>query len=81
MPVHESSDKSFVLMQAFISHAAIKSFTLILDTNNLSAEAANSTVFSWDVKKQKKKNGLLASILVAAATSLQGLVTSLATSL
>jgi activating signal cointegrator complex subunit 3 len=38
-PVHESSDKSLVLMQAFVSRAGIKSFTLISDTNYIASNA------------------------------------------
>jgi replicative superfamily II helicase len=38
-PVHEPSGKSFVLMQAFISRAGIKSFTLISDTNYIASNA------------------------------------------
>ena len=38
-PIHEPSDKSLVLMQAFISRAGIKSFTLISDTNYIASNA------------------------------------------
>ena len=37
--VHDSTTKSFVLMQAFISRMKIKSFTLISDTNYIAANA------------------------------------------
>ena len=36
-PIHEPSDKAFVLMQAFISRLNIRSFTLISDTNYIAS--------------------------------------------
>jgi activating signal cointegrator complex subunit 3 len=39
LPVHEPSDKSYVLLQAFISRAGVKSFTLISDTNYIASNA------------------------------------------
>lgn len=38
-PVHESADKAFVLMQAYISRHSIRSFTLISDTNYIASNA------------------------------------------
>jgi len=39
MPLHEPSDKAYVLMQAFISRYSIRSFTLISDTNYIASNA------------------------------------------
>jgi activating signal cointegrator complex subunit 3 len=38
-PVHEPSDKAYVLMQAYISRHNIRSFTLISDTNYIASNA------------------------------------------
>jgi activating signal cointegrator complex subunit 3 len=42
-PIHDSSTKSFVLMQAFISREKIKSFTLISDTNYIASNAGKTS--------------------------------------
>jgi activating signal cointegrator complex subunit 3 len=38
-PIHDSTDKAFVLMQAYISRFNIRSFTLISDTNYIATNA------------------------------------------
>lgn len=54
-PIHDSSDKSLVLMQAFISRAGIKSFTLISDTNYIASNAGRvaRAMFQMCLKQNK----------------------------
>lgn len=55
VPIHDPSDKSLVLMQAFISRAGIKSFTLISDTNYIASNAGRvaRAMFQMCLKQNK----------------------------
>jgi activating signal cointegrator complex subunit 3 len=54
-PIHDPSDKSLVLMQAFVSRASIKSFTLISDTNYIASNAGRvaRAMFQMCLKQNK----------------------------
>ena len=56
-PIHEPSDKSFVLMQAFISRASIKSFTLISDTNYIASNAGRVARAMFEMCLRQNKAG------------------------
>jgi activating signal cointegrator complex subunit 3 len=53
--ITDSADKTFVLLQAFISRAKIKSFTLISDMNYINANAGRivRALFEISLKKQE----------------------------
>jgi len=59
-PIHDSSDKSLVLMQAFISKSSIKSFTLISDTNYIASNAGRvaRAMFEMCMKQSKASPAL-----------------------
>lgn len=57
MPIHEPSDKAYVLMQAFISRYSIKSFTLISDTNYIASNAGRVARAMFEMCLKQSKAG------------------------
>ena len=57
IPVHEPSDKAYVLLQAFISRAGIKSFTLISDTNYIASNAGRVARAMFEMCLKQSKAG------------------------
>lgn len=61
--ITDGTDKCFVLLQAYISRAKIKSFTLISDTNYIAANAGRIARALFEMRLKKKRSGAALKLL------------------